>query len=125
MDRYGKRACQKPAGNRTAAVGSREQAGGTGWIRRVRNQRRSRTGRSFQNAYLPLLRIPERLDRRLYPAIRFLDQRPPGATGARTTGGFYQGAVPAANRRATEQLYPAAPLPLGTIDRQRTGGRVA
>ena len=72
-----------------------------------------------------LLRIPERLDRRLYPAIRFLDQRPPGATGARTTGGFYQGAVPAANRRTTEQLYPAAPLPLGTIDRQRTGGRVA
>ena len=38
---------------------------------------------------------------------------------------FYQGAVPAANRRATEQLYPAAPLPLGTLDRQRTGGRVA
>lgn len=27
--------------------------------------------------------------------------------------------------RATEQLYPAAPLPLGTLDRQRTGGRVA
>ena len=26
---------------------------------------------------------------------------------------------------ATEQLYPAAPLPLGTLDRQRTGGRVA
>ena len=44
---------------------------------------------------------------------------------ARTAGGFYQGAVPAANRRATEQLYPAAPLPLGTLDRQRTGGRVA
>ena len=48
-----------------------------------------------------------------------------GINAVAAQAGVYQGAVPAANRRATEQLYPAAPLPLGTLDRQRTGGRVA